>query len=775
MSALHIPQLDDDTDMLTAALDYAGAGWYVLPARSGSKHPGSVVGNGWQAKSSRDPKRIAAWFAGTDHGIALHCGRSGAVVFDVDDPDKVPEVLRAHLVSAPSQSTHPEQPGRAHYIFAQPPGRIIGNGTGRLGGAWGEVRGLNGVIMVAPSQHADGGCYHWERTGPVPRLPDDLAELLDDASPADDAVPAAAVAAFIAEHAEGSRPDLINGWKKALAGKIERGESCHMSTVSVVTGALKEARAGYLAAADALAALNPIFTNAVALGGSTGKIRTGAAAESEWTGIVAWAVAQALGADLDEVRARTHEKMPDAVTETGTLPSGGTAEPMSLRDTHDVFRKWLGADYDTDALDAVLATVAAERLDGDPLWLLLISGPGNAKTETVQAAAGVGAIIASTISSDAGLLSGTPRKERAKGATGGLLRKLEPRGVLVIKDVTSILSMDRNTRGTVLAALREIHDGSWYRDLGTDGGIRLQWNGRIAVIGAVTTAWDAAHAVVSTMGDRFALIRMDSTTGRTAAGRKAIGNTGDETAMRAELADAVAGVIAGMDHDAITVTDVESERILEAADLVTLARTGVEYDYRGNVIDAHAPEMPTRFAKQLTQMIRGAVAIGMDRTDALRLAVRCARDSMPPMRLAIIDDLAKHPDSTASDVRRRIKKPRATVDRQLQALHMLGICDCDEEPYGEDKIRWYYSLVPGISPDALDPKCSPDLLVTFPKPYEKSVSEAESLGVPSHITGEDSAAPHCGTTSRRAGCVCTNQPKACDYCELVASKQDGSA
>jgi hypothetical protein len=91
-----------------------------------------------------------------------------------------------------------------------------------------------------------------------------------------------------------------------------------------------------------------------------------------------------------------------------------------------VFRKWLGADYDTDALDAVLATVAAERLDGDPLWLLLISGPGNAKTETVQAAAGVGAIIASTISSDAGLLSGTPRKERAKGATGGLLRKLNP-------------------------------------------------------------------------------------------------------------------------------------------------------------------------------------------------------------------------------------------------------------------------------------------------------------------------------------------------------------
>ena len=37
--------------------------------------------------------------------------------------------------------------------------------------------------------------------------------------------------------------------------------------------------------------------------------------------------------------------------------------------------------------------------------------------------------------------------------------------------------------------------------------------------------------------------------------------------------------------------------------------------------------MPTRFAKELAQIIRGAVAIGLTRTEALRLAIRCARDS----------------------------------------------------------------------------------------------------------------------------------------------------
>jgi hypothetical protein len=56
--------------------------------------------------------------------------------------------------------------------------------------------------------------------------------------------------------------------------------------------------------------------------------------------------------------------------------------------------------------------------------------------------------------------------------------------------------------------------------------------------------------------------------------------------------------------------------------VVTLARTGVEIDYRGDVIDSHAPEMPTRFAKQLTMLMRGGIAIGMPRIDALTLKGR---------------------------------------------------------------------------------------------------------------------------------------------------------
>lgn len=170
-------------DMLGAALAYAAAGWYLVPVRRGTKHPGSVLLGGWHEQSSRDPRQIAAWFAGTDHGIALHAGRSGVVVFDVDTPDRLPPVLGDALARGgpPWQATRAGVTNRGHAVFAQPPGRRLGNTTGLLGGGWGEVRGQNGVIVVEPTEHPDGGLYHWLRVGPVPVLPTSLAELLPDA------------------------------------------------------------------------------------------------------------------------------------------------------------------------------------------------------------------------------------------------------------------------------------------------------------------------------------------------------------------------------------------------------------------------------------------------------------------------------------------------------------------------------------------------------------------------------------------------------------------
>jgi hypothetical protein len=371
---------------------------------------------------------------------------------------------------------------------------------------------------------------------------------------------------------------------------------------------------------------------------------------------------------------------------------------------HAVFRKWLGAEYDLEVIDTIVAVAASERLTGDPAWLLIISGPGAAKTESAQALAGCGALVTSTIQSEGALLSATPQKGRAKTATGGLLRKIGDRGIMVIKDITSILSCDRNVRGSVLAALREVHDGRWQRNVGSDGGQSITWEGRIVIVGACTTAWDTAHGVVSAMGDRFVIKRIDSDTetSRIAAGTRALHNIGSEIQMRQELAEAVGGIVASISTDNIPLTSDENGQLLRAANIVTKARTGVSLSYQGEVIDAHAAEMPTRFAKQLQQIVRGGVAVGMSREYAVALALGCARDSIPPLRREILLDIAKHPNSRPGDTRKRINKPWTTTKREMDALNCIGILVCDEEIEagggrdGKDRTIFRYRLHPTL-------------------------------------------------------------------------------
>jgi hypothetical protein len=328
MSDLYIPVIGPEDDVLTAAFKYAEAGMYLLPVRKGSKDPGSIVGKDWPRKSSRDPKVLAAWLAGTGLGLAWHVGRSGGLVIDGDHPELMPYNLALACAHTVFQSTRTNEEDRGHYIFSMPPGRNIGNSNGKLGKDWGDVRGKNGVIILQPSHHekaADGGRYLWLNTGPLLELPADIADLLPDAADAQDAATDAQVTAFLAEHTEATRPTLINVWCSMFGRDVDAGGSRHQSMVSKLAGAMKEARAGYFPAQLAADTLEGLFLDAVAQEpkGKQGAARSGAIARNEYAGLLSWAVAQALAADLDEVRARVADKVPSGSQES--LNSGVVA------------------------------------------------------------------------------------------------------------------------------------------------------------------------------------------------------------------------------------------------------------------------------------------------------------------------------------------------------------------------------------------------------------------------------------------------------------------
>src|SRR5262249_49502928 len=153
---------------------------------------------------------------------------------------------------------------------------------------------------------------HWIHTGLVPELPAYLDELLGDAAPGMDAATDAEVRAFIKEHTEAARPELLDGWVTTFEAKVAEGESRHQRMLSVAAGAFAEARAGYFPARVAMERLETAFLAAVTrdpLPGSQQRAARGKGmAASEWMGISAWAVAQANDTDIADVRARVAEK-----------------------------------------------------------------------------------------------------------------------------------------------------------------------------------------------------------------------------------------------------------------------------------------------------------------------------------------------------------------------------------------------------------------------------------------------------------------------------------
>ncbi len=453
----------------------------------------------------------------------------------------------------------------------------------------------------------------------------------------------------------------------------------------------------------------------------------------EWWQLIAWSLTNATG--TPDCPVHGWPSVGPWKPDTDDDPEDA-APTLTIDAAREVFRYWLGDNYDLDAMTAAVAVAACVHLDGDTPWLLVVSGSGFTKTETVSALAGAGAHVTSTITSEGALLSATSKRERTKNATGGLLRAIGDSGVLVIKDVTSILSMGRELRSQVLAALREVADGYWERNVGTDGGQTLTWSGRCVTVGAVTTAWDKHHQVVAEMGDRFLLVRMDSddADNRDNAGRQALLTTSQEKPMRAALREAVAGLIAGMDPDRISaLTDTETGVLLGLADVAARCRTAVERDGHQKPEWAHALEAPTRLAKYLWQLVRGAVAIGVDRDDAMRLAARVAADCMPPLRKRTLLDVRTHPRTTVAQTASRLQLPWSTVDRAMQELHLLGAVVAHKDDPDSNK-GWRYTCADAIDQAALD-------LMVNPSGYEKPSPEKSVGPLPPRESAAESGDP----------------------------------
>ncbi|MFC6014092.1 bifunctional DNA primase/polymerase [Nocardia lasii] len=288
-----------------AALAYAGAGWFVVPVKPGTKNPGSLVGDGWHKQSTRHDETIRGWWAKWPAaGIALHVGRSGALVFDLDvgDVDDIPAQYRDALRQGVFQSTRMSG-DRGHYLFAVEAGDNFGNSAGAFA-SFGEVRGKNGVVLAEPSVHPDAaskdGRYHWPTPGDLPALPEALRTCLRAAGEEAPSMSFAELEQFYAAHTAYGRPQALDGVVKVLETALAGGAARHDAARNALAMAFREAAAGCYCARDAAERIEAVFIAAFEAG-KPGRTRPEC---GEFARTARWAAAQAGLVDPAEILAR---------------------------------------------------------------------------------------------------------------------------------------------------------------------------------------------------------------------------------------------------------------------------------------------------------------------------------------------------------------------------------------------------------------------------------------------------------------------------------------
>jgi uncharacterized protein DUF3854 len=347
--------------------------------------------------------------------------------------------------------------------------------------------------------------------------------------------------------------------------------------------------------------------------------------------------------------------------------------PMTIAQVEATYAKWLhdGDKVTTRVVHA--AYVANMALAGDPVWVMLVGGSGTGKTERLAPLAVMPPVVlVSAISGEAALLSATPRKDRAEHAHGGLLRRVGDKGVLVLKDFTTVLEMDRTDRGKVLAAFREIYDGRWDRDVGTDGGQTLTWRGKCGFLAGCTGAIDRAHAVVNDMGPRSLFLRLPPAD-LDAIGASALDHMGQEDKMRGELAAATAGLLTHLPGRPHEVTSDIKAGLIGLSNLVSQGRSPVQRDWKGEIELVLDAEAPTRIIKQLGQLWRACGVLGLGAADSWEVIRRCALDSIPKLRGAVIRCLDGQGTADTTTVGNGVVHPTRTVRRALEDLTAHGV------------------------------------------------------------------------------------------------------
>lgn len=619
---------------LKAALDYAELGWRVFQVRAEMKRPCVI---GWQKTATTDQGQIRGlWDKFPDARVGILLGKaSRIIVLDIDLPygyDSFDELQAevGRIVPAVQAFT---QSGGQHLYFKYPPDCNIRTMHSLNGFPDIEILSDRSFVLAPPSQ-GEKGQYEWEATSSP-----------FDCDPGE--IPAGLME-FIFEQQKRSN----TAGQRSTPVKIPEGIR-NVSLTSMAGALLRKGMARTTISA-ALQAENCLKCDPPL---SRLEVEDIAKSVSQYN-------PEDPAVEVSQVKRAWHPP---------------EAQICSLNDVQDAANELMPG-CDLVALRAIIGAYFANIINEARVWLLVVGGSSSGKSEILISLEGLPLVKVTDNLTRPAMISGTSRSQMQSGDPGGLLFEIGNKGILVIPDMSSILSMSSRQMNESVSILRRIYDGSFSYQPGTGGTARF-WHGRLGLIAAVTGVIDFRFSFMSDLGTRFLIIRERTDPLAVFSSAEIIPTEHRRRELAENLRQAVRGLAAGFNKpdELPDITENESSVIRAAAMLTAMARSPVIRNKKGTPLIAPPGEHPHRVRGELTALYRAFLLLGCSVEEGLSDVVRVAVDTIsPPIRSDILMLLHESEPLTTYNIARIISTAETTAGDTLKTLQMLRLVHASE-------------------------------------------------------------------------------------------------
>ncbi len=352
---------------------------------------------------------------------------------------------------------------------------------------------------------------------------------------------------------------------------------------------------------------------------------------------------------------------------------------VTLYDIKQYYREVFLIEDDT-ILDMVIGLAISAKLAGDPIWLLIIGASSSGKTEIVNILTKISFVHPISTMTDNTLLSGM---KSSNGSENSMLHRIGNRGMIVMKDYTSVLSMRSEKRDAIVSQFREVFDGEISKQTGN--GNSTSWKGKINWVGCVTDSVYIKEGESAGMGRRtinYVMPQPDAYM-RKQITKRATQNIKDIDAKREKLQDMTKEFVMRKISE-LTVSSMQAlpedvmEDLIDIADFMTVSRTPTERNFRDELVLVPDAEMPMRSFKALYQAAQGMIAASEQETlskEQRNLLFKLAIDSIPKQRRLMLNILSTYPSCSKKGAALALGYPTETVAKWLEDLNVLGVCD----------------------------------------------------------------------------------------------------